>query len=106
MFRLADGVESLIGERVPGDVFGEMAIAFGMMHPNGFRAAEASRVFRLELHDYHALAAEAPEFGGAGGPSGDAPARRAKGPAGPSVRTRPDPSDRPRPTVGRLLCGS
>ena len=63
VFRLADGVDSLIGERVPGDVFGEMAIAFGMMHPNGFRAAEATRVFRLELHDFHALAAEAPEFG-------------------------------------------
>ena len=63
VFRLADGVESLIGERVPGDVFGEMAIAFGMMHPNGFRAAEESRVFRLELHDYHALAATAPEIG-------------------------------------------
>ena len=63
VFRLADGVDSLIGERVPGDVFGEMAIAFGMMHPNGFRAAEATRVFRLELHDFHTLAAEAPEFG-------------------------------------------
>ena len=63
VFRLADGVDSLIGERVPGDVFGEMAIAFGMMHPNGFRAAETSRVFRLELHDYHTLAATAPEVG-------------------------------------------
>ena len=63
VFRLADGVESLIGERVPGDVFGEMAIAFGVMHPNGFRAVEATRVFRLELHDYHALAADSPEIG-------------------------------------------
>src|SRR4249920_1997810 len=35
VFRLADGVESLIGERVPGAVFGEMAIAFGIMHPTG-----------------------------------------------------------------------
>ena len=63
VFRLADGMDSLIGERVPGDVFGEMAIAFGMMHPNGFRATEVTRVFRLELHDFHTLAAEAPEFG-------------------------------------------
>jgi thioredoxin reductase (NADPH) len=63
VFRLADGVDSLIGERVPGDIFGEMSIAFGMLHPGGFRAAEASRVFRLELHDYHALAAAAPEVG-------------------------------------------
>jgi thioredoxin reductase (NADPH) len=61
--RLVDGVESVIGERRPGDVFGEMSIAFGMLHPGGFRAAEASRVFRIELHDYHALAAAAPEVG-------------------------------------------
>ena len=51
----------MIGERKPGDVFGEMSIAFGMLHPGGFRAAETSRVFRIELHDYHALAAAAPE---------------------------------------------
>ena len=61
--RLVDGVESVIGERRPGDVFGEMSIAFGMLHPGGFRAAEASRVFRIELHDYHTLAAAAPEVG-------------------------------------------
>jgi thioredoxin reductase (NADPH) len=61
--RLVDGVESVIGERKPGDVFGEMSIAFGMLHPGGFRAAEASRVFRIELHDYHTLAAAAPEVG-------------------------------------------
>ena len=61
VLRLVDGVESVIGERRPGDVFGEMSIAFGMLHPGGFRAAEPSRVFRIELHDYHALAAAAPE---------------------------------------------
>jgi thioredoxin reductase (NADPH) len=38
-----------------------MSIAFGMLHPGGFRAAEPSRVFRIELHDYHALVAAAPE---------------------------------------------
>jgi thioredoxin reductase (NADPH) len=61
VLRLVDGVESVIGERKPGDVFGEMSIAFGMLHPGGFRAAEPSRVFRIELHDYHALVAAAPE---------------------------------------------
>jgi thioredoxin reductase (NADPH) len=61
--RLVDGVESVVGERRPGEVFGEMSIAFGMLHPGGFRAAEASRVFRIELDDYHALAAAAPEVG-------------------------------------------
>jgi len=63
VIRRVDGVESVIGERRPGDVFGEMSIAFGMLHPGGFRAAEATRVFRIELDDYHALAAAAPEVG-------------------------------------------
>jgi thioredoxin reductase (NADPH) len=61
VIRRVDGVESVIGERNPGDVFGEMSIAFGMPHPGGFRAAEASRVFRLELDDYEELASAAPE---------------------------------------------
>jgi thioredoxin reductase (NADPH) len=61
VIRRVDGVESVIGERQPGDVFGEMSIAFGMLHPGGFRAAEPSRVFRIELHDYQVLAAAVPE---------------------------------------------
>jgi thioredoxin reductase (NADPH) len=60
VIRRVDGVESVIGERLPGEVFGEMSIAFGMLYPGGFRAAQPSRVFRIELDDYHALAAEAP----------------------------------------------
>jgi thioredoxin reductase (NADPH) len=61
--RLVDGVERVIGERRPGDVFGELSITLGMPHPAGFRATEASRVLRIEPHDYHALAAVAPELG-------------------------------------------
>jgi thioredoxin reductase (NADPH) len=63
VLRRVDGVESVIGERKPGDIFGEMSIAFGMLHPGGFRAVETTRVFRLELDDYQALAASAPEVG-------------------------------------------
>jgi thioredoxin reductase (NADPH) len=63
VLRLVDGVESVIGERKPGDIFGEMSIAFGMLHPGGFRAAEATRVFRIDLDDYHALVAAVPEVG-------------------------------------------
>jgi thioredoxin reductase (NADPH) len=63
VLRRADGVESVIGERNPGDVLGEMAIAFGVLHPGGFRAVEPTRVFRIELHDYHALAGRVPEVG-------------------------------------------
>jgi thioredoxin reductase (NADPH) len=32
-----------------------------MLYPGGFRAAEASRVFRIDLHDYQELVAVAPE---------------------------------------------
>src|SRR5262245_6208446 len=63
VLRVVDGVESVIGERHPGDVLGEMAIAFGLLHPGGFRAAEVTRMFRIELDDYHALAAAVPEVG-------------------------------------------
>jgi thioredoxin reductase (NADPH) len=59
--KVVDGVERVIGERLPGDVFGEVSITLGTPHPAGFRAAEASRVVRIEPHDYHAVAAVAPE---------------------------------------------
>jgi thioredoxin reductase (NADPH) len=59
--RVVDGMERVIGERQPGDLFGEMSIALGMRHPAGLRAAEASRIFRIEPHDYHAIAAVTPE---------------------------------------------
>lgn len=60
---VVDGIERVIGERRPGDLFGEMSIALGMRHPAGLRAAEASRVLRIEPNDYHAVAAVAPEVG-------------------------------------------
>jgi thioredoxin reductase (NADPH) len=63
VLRRVDGVESVIGERMPGDVFGEMSIAFGMLYPGGFRAAETTRVFRIELDDFQTLAAAVPEIG-------------------------------------------
>lgn len=63
VLRRFDGVESVIGERKPGEVIGEMAMAFGMLHPAGFRAAEPSRVFRIDLHDYAELTAAVPEIG-------------------------------------------
>ena len=47
--------------RHPGDIFGEVPIVLGTVFPVGFRAAEASRVMRLEPRDYHAVAAVAPD---------------------------------------------
>src|SRR5919199_3743038 len=61
--RLVDGIERVLGERHPGDIFGEVPIALGTVFPVGFRAAERSRVMRIEAQDYHALAAVAPDVG-------------------------------------------
>jgi thioredoxin reductase (NADPH) len=58
-----DGIERVVGERRPGDVFGEVPITLGTVFPVGFRAAETSRVMRVEPHDYHAVAATAPDVG-------------------------------------------
>jgi thioredoxin reductase (NADPH) len=59
--QLVDGIERIVGERQPGDIFGEVPIVLGTVFPVGFRAAEASRVMKVEPHDYHAVAAEAPD---------------------------------------------
>jgi thioredoxin reductase (NADPH) len=57
-----DGIERVVGERLPGDIFGEVPIALGTVFPVGFRAAEPSRVMRIEARDYHAIAARAPDI--------------------------------------------
>ena len=59
--QLVDGIERIVGNRSPGDVFGEVPITLGTVFPVGFRATERSRVFRIEAHDYHRVAAVAPE---------------------------------------------
>jgi thioredoxin reductase (NADPH) len=58
--KLVDGIERVVGERRPGDVFGEVPIVLGTVFPVGFRAAVGSRVLRIEPHDYHAAAAVHP----------------------------------------------
>jgi thioredoxin reductase (NADPH) len=61
--KLTDGIERIVGVREPGDVFGEVPITLGTVFPVGFRAAERSRIMRVEAHDYHAVASEAPNVG-------------------------------------------
>ncbi len=61
--KLVDGIERVVGERQPGDIFGEVPITLGTVFPVGFRAAERSRVMRIEPHDYHAVAAVVPDIG-------------------------------------------
>jgi thioredoxin reductase (NADPH) len=58
--KAVDGGERIVGERLPGDVFGEVSIVFGTVHPAGFRAVVRSRVMRIEPHDYHAVSAVDP----------------------------------------------
>ena len=58
--KLVDGIQQVVGERLPGDVFGEVSIVLGTTHPAGLRAAVQSRVMRIEPHDYHAVAAVDP----------------------------------------------
>jgi thioredoxin reductase (NADPH) len=59
--KVVDGIDRVVGERGPGDIFGEVPITLGTLFPVGFRAAEQSRVMRLEPTDYHSVAAVAPE---------------------------------------------
>jgi thioredoxin reductase (NADPH) len=61
--KTVDGIEKVVGERMPGDVFGEVPITLGSLFPVGFRAAEPCRVLRLDASDYHAVAAAAPDVG-------------------------------------------
>jgi thioredoxin reductase (NADPH) len=59
--QLVDGIERIVGRREPGEIFGEVPITLGTVFPVGFRAAEQSRVLRIEPHDYHAVAAADPD---------------------------------------------
>ena len=60
--KLFDGILRVIGNRHPGDFFGEVPMTMGSPFPAGYRAAEASRVMRIEAEDYHRTAAVAPDI--------------------------------------------
>jgi len=59
--KVIDGIERTLGWRVPGEIFGEVPIAFGTVFPGGYRASEPSRVVRVEPKEYYAVAAVSPE---------------------------------------------
>ena len=56
-----DGVERRLGWRLPGTIFGEVPIALGSPFPGAYRAAEPSRVMRVDVQQYYAAAAASPE---------------------------------------------
>jgi thioredoxin reductase (NADPH) len=60
--KLIDGVERRLGWRLPGAIFGEVPLALGTPFPGGYRAAEPSRVMRVDPRQYYAVAAVSPEI--------------------------------------------
>src|SRR5215813_299514 len=60
--KMMDGMERNIGWRLPGTIFGEVPITLGTRFPGNFRAAQPSRVMRLEAREYYALAAASPDI--------------------------------------------
>jgi thioredoxin reductase (NADPH) len=56
-----DGIERVVGQRAPGEIFGEVPITLGTVFPVGFRAVGPARVLRIEPSDYLALASAAPQ---------------------------------------------
>jgi thioredoxin reductase (NADPH) len=61
VIRMIDGVERVIGERLPGDIFGEVPITLGTGFPGAYRATKPSRVARIDVHSYHTIVAASPE---------------------------------------------
>ena len=100
-----DGIARAVGVRHRGDIFGEVPIALGTVFPVGFRAAEPSRVMRIDPHDYHAIAATAPQLAQE---VGRLAAHRMSGlprPPGPRRRAAPSTRDRRRAAMGRRVHG-
>ena len=57
-----DGIERTLGWRLPGTIFGEVPITLGTPFPGGYRAAEPSRVMRVDVQQYYAVAAVSQEI--------------------------------------------
>lgn len=92
--KVVDGIPSVLGERLPGQIFGEVPITLGAAFPSGFRAAETSRVMQVEARDYYAVAGRAIEGRGAR-------TRAHRGPAGSRREGTRDPRVRARASLGR-----
>src|SRR5262245_33000108 len=60
--KLVSGVEQVIGIRRPGELGGEVPMTLGTPLPASMRAVERSRVLKLTVEDFHALAAMAPQI--------------------------------------------
>lgn len=63
--KVVDGEERVVGVRRAGEVFGEVPVVLDTPFLVSFRAADRSRVMRIEAKDFQALAASAPQVTGA-----------------------------------------
>ena len=59
--KLVNGVEQVIGVRLPGELGGEVPMTLGTPLPASMRAVEPSRVLKLTVAVFHTLAAMAPQ---------------------------------------------
>ena len=59
--KLVNGVEQVIGVRLPGELGGEIPMTLGTPLPASMRAIEPSRVLKVTVEVFHTLAAMAPE---------------------------------------------
>ncbi len=59
--KLVNGVERVIGVRLPGELGGEIPMTLGTPLPASMRAIEASRVLKVSVKVFHTLAAMSPE---------------------------------------------
>jgi thioredoxin reductase (NADPH) len=55
--KLIDGIERKIGERAAGKIHGEVTLVYGTPFQGAARAAEPSRVMRLDARQYYTIAA-------------------------------------------------
>jgi thioredoxin reductase (NADPH) len=65
--KLVNGVERVIGIRLPGELGGEIPMILGTPLPASMRAVEPSRVLKLSVTVFHTLAAMAPQVSAAVG---------------------------------------
>ena len=75
--RSSTGSSARSAGALPGAIFGEVPMALGTPFPGGYRAAEPSRVMRVERAEYYALAAAVARSVAAGGRAGARAHRRA-----------------------------
>jgi thioredoxin reductase (NADPH) len=59
--KLVNGVEQVIGVRLPGELGGEIPMTRGTPLPASMRAIEPSRVLKVSVEVFHTLAAMAPQ---------------------------------------------